>query len=239
MTATPGSFPPPLPEEPIALSYSTAAGLPGKSRRHEPYLMAAVLAVLLSGMAVLILILAVAPPAVQTEKGVVIVGVGPTQATVNVFRGSLLLCGLLSAGCAIYWLIWIAIVHREMHVFTEGQYPVSPARAVGFCFIPFFNLLWIVWMPHRLAQDLEFRLGPTRARAGRVLTFQALSLFAGFMLPGLGALFRGIAMSTLQSALNELWRRHRPAAATPEPQPDELAARFAAIDEGEPEIEES
>ena len=219
--------PPPLTATPLQLSYAGLGGSPGKPRRHDVYMMAAALAVLLAGMAFVIFFLAVAQPLVNTGAGSVYVSVAPSEASVLVFRGAAWLALIVAAGCTIYWLVWVWIVHREMQVFAGGQYPISPAQALGFCFIPLFNLFWMVWMPYRLARDLEFRLDPRHVRPGRVLTCQILALVPGGCLWGLGSFFRGIAMNSIQSSLNELWRRYRPA--VPNAEPDDAAARLAAM----------
>jgi hypothetical protein len=233
MRDTPQPVPPPASARPIPLSYSTSAGLPGKPKRHEVYLMAAVLAVLLAVSAVLFYVLVVAPPTTVTRTGNTIVYTtvaAPTAAMEMLFWCATLLSFAIAGICSVYWLIWILVVHREMAVFTAGQYPVSPGQAVGFCFIPFFNLYWIVWMPHRLARELESMLGPGRISAGRVMTWQILSILPGGLLFGLGSLFRGIAMARLQAALNELWKHSRPQASV-RADSDDAAARLAAMDD--------
>lgn len=231
MRGMPESLPPPVPVRPIPLSYSTPAGLPGKAKRHEVYLMASVLAVLLAVSAVMFYVLVVAPPMTVTRTGnttVYTTIAAPTAAMVTLFWLATLLSLAIAGICSVYWLIWILVVHREMALFTAGQYPVSPGQAVGFCFIPFFNLYWIIWMPHRLARELDSTLGPGRISPARVMLWQILSLLPGGLLFGLGSLFRGIAMTRLQAALNELWKRSRP-------QPigradsDDAAARLATM----------
>jgi hypothetical protein len=48
---------------------------------------------------------------------------------------------MLLSGCIVsvmvylYWRLWAAI--------QDGQTPISPATALGFLFIPFFNLYWV------------------------------------------------------------------------------------------------
>jgi hypothetical protein len=105
---------------------------------------------------------------------------------------------------------------------------VSAARAVGFCFIPLFNLYWVVAMPYQLARELETRLKWKRMRAGRVLACQVLSLFPGGLLFGLGSFCRALAMNEIQRGLNELWRRS--AGTTTSRQTSDAAAKLAAME---------
>ncbi len=124
----------------------------------------------------------------------------------------------------IYWLVWVGIIHGEMRRFTEYGYRVSPAKAVGFCFIPFLNLYWVVYMPYEMARTLPRYLGNRRGsdRSTSVLVFQLLALVLGFCVPGLRVLFVGLAMHAIQSVLNDLWRTVRantPVGPTQEPAP--------------------
>lgn len=57
----------------------------------------------------------------------------------------------------IYFTVWAYLAHDEMSRLTEGTYPISPAQACGFCYIPFFNLFWVVYMPYKLALAIEQR----------------------------------------------------------------------------------
>lgn len=114
-------------------------------------------------------------------------------------------------GLWVYWLVWIGMTHGEMRRFTGYDYKISPAKAVGFCFIPFFNLYWIIYMPYELARTLARYLGNKRGsdRSGSVLAFQILSLVPGSFLPGLSLLFNGLTMRAIQDVLNDLWRTAR------------------------------
>ena len=53
----------------------------------------------------------------------------------------------------LYWLRCAWALHRRLARATQGAYPIGPWRAVGFHFIPFFNLYWIFRWP---AQILRF-----------------------------------------------------------------------------------
>jgi len=66
---------------------------------------------------------------------------------------------LAAIGLWVYWLVWVYQVHDEMRNLTGGWYPISPGKALGFCFIPFFNLYWFVHMPLTLANEVK-RLAP-------------------------------------------------------------------------------
>jgi hypothetical protein len=42
-----------------------------------------------------------------------------------------------------YWMFCIYQVHVVLREVSAGLYPISPGKALGFHFIPFFNLYWI------------------------------------------------------------------------------------------------
>ena len=42
----------------------------------------------------------------------------------------------------IYWCVCVYKLHKILLVMTDRHYPISPGRAVGFGFIPFFNWYW-------------------------------------------------------------------------------------------------
>ena len=99
-----------------------------------------------------------------------------------------------------------------MRNLTGGWYPISPGKALGFCFIPFFNLYWFVHMPLTLANEVK-RLAPqAEVSPGAVVTLQVLSIIPGCCVYGLFNLFQSIAMVQIQRGLNQLWAGYNPAA---------------------------
>jgi hypothetical protein len=118
----------------------------------------------------------------------------------------------------IYALVWLYKVHREVRDFTGWQYPTSPGTALGFCFIPIFNLYWGVVTPYRLALWIETMQGKQRgAIANTVLILMILAIVPGSCVPGLSFLLWGLALRSVQKQLNVVWERAAAArrAATP------------------------
>lgn len=137
----------------------------------------------------------------------------PLAAILNCFGA------LAALGVWIYWLWWVYTVHREIRDFTGWAHPVSPGKALGYCFIPFFNIYWVIYMPYRLAQTLEQYLGSQRASSGTVMTYQILSIVPGSCL-GIGMIFQSLTMIHVQGRLNELWDRAAQAALAQMAQPE-------------------
>jgi hypothetical protein len=42
----------------------------------------------------------------------------------------------------IYWLFWLHRTYKEIRAHTPGATDITPGKAVGFLFIPFFNIYW-------------------------------------------------------------------------------------------------
>jgi hypothetical protein len=58
----------------------------------------------------------------------------------------------------VYWLACIYRIHVVLAQIPGWKHPVSPARAVGFHFIPFYNLYWIFRWPREIADFVNPRL---------------------------------------------------------------------------------
>lgn len=54
-----------------------------------------------------------------------------------------------------YWAFCIYRIHSVLRDISGGLYPISPAKATGFHFIPFYNLYWVVHWPNCLADFLN------------------------------------------------------------------------------------
>lgn len=57
----------------------------------------------------------------------------------------------IAAAGYIYWLFCVQRMHQIIKQFTNGTHPISPSKAVGFHFIPFYNLYWIFKWPNEVS----------------------------------------------------------------------------------------
>lgn len=94
-----------------------------------------------------------------------------------------LLTTLDALACWIYWLSCVHRFHRvlnQLSPYVAGQstYPITPGQAVGYNFIPFYNLYWIFKWPSTLATFLRESLSVNVASGG----FLGLVLFLGLLL---------------------------------------------------------
>lgn len=112
-----------------------------------------------------------------------------------------------AVGLYIYFTIWAYLAHRDFRQFTLGAYPIGPGRACGFCWIPLFNLFWLVYMPYKLAESVEWHLGPGRpiVTPRNILWMQLGAIIAGCCVAGLPNFLHASTAKQIQTGLNALW----------------------------------
>jgi hypothetical protein len=76
-----------------------------------------------------------------------------------------------------YWLYCVRQLHELLASATDGSYPITPNKAFGYHFIPFYNFYWVVKWPYELA-ELASRWSPSR----RMSHWAGLFLLAGILL---------------------------------------------------------
>ena len=118
-----------------------------------------------------------------------------------------LLVPVASLAMFIYYTVWVYKIHEEMRCFTDGQYPISPGKACGYCWIPFYNLYWLVHMPWVLSEEINSYLDQRSepVNSGGVMTLGILAFIPGAFIGGLSLVFRGWTMNLIQNGLNSLW----------------------------------
>jgi hypothetical protein len=107
----------------------------------------------------------------------------------------------------ILWLVWVGGTHGDLRRMSAGDYTISPAKAVGFSFIPLFDIFWAIYMPWRMAGEVNRHLnvrGLKPVSSGGVITCQILSVVVAPFFPGLTPVFYGVSMLQVQGGLNRL-----------------------------------
>jgi len=108
---------------------------------------------------------------------------------------------VISVIALVWWCVCVYKIHKVLLKVTDHHYPISPARAVGFCFIPFYNLYWIfkwpsevvhcvksrgfskfalAWLPG-LVLLISFIAGRVEGTIGILLNFAVLSYLSGLI----------------------------------------------------------
>jgi hypothetical protein len=114
---------------------------------------------------------------------------------------------LIIIAANLYWLFCLFRIHRVLAVATNAMYPIGPVKAVGFHFIPLFNLYWLVHWPNKVAEYVDGKLG-----AGHMVkVWPGLILILGFILTQIDG---AIGLAVVFSAL--LYIRRKLAATLPE-----------------------
>ena len=102
----------------------------------------------------------------------------------------------------VYWLVCVYRYHVVMQHVPGWKHPISPARAVGFHFIPIYNLYWVFKWPQEIARFVNWRFGQPLMKPKMV----GLMVFAAFVLrflfdPGLGLILLFLAASYVSGCL--------------------------------------
>ncbi len=101
----------------------------------------------------------------------------------------------------VYWLVCVHQYHVVMAHVMGGKHAISPARAVGFHLIPFYNLYWVFKWPLEIAKFVNARLGSPIMKPVAV----GVAVLAAFILrildPGFGLILLFIPMSYISECL--------------------------------------
>jgi len=102
----------------------------------------------------------------------------------------------------VYWFVCVYRYHKILAAVPRYVHPISPGKAVGFHFIPFFNLYWILHWPSAIADFVNARLRAPLMR-GAVLGLGAIAaiLCQTFLDAALGIAFLFLATTYLDRFL--------------------------------------
>jgi hypothetical protein len=126
----------------------------------------------------------------------------PESASIMDFRIPNLYLFLLIFVGFIYWLVCVYRYHVVMQHAPGWKHSISPARAVGFHFIPLYNLYWVFKWPQEIARFVNWRFGQSVMKPQMV----GLMVFGAFVMrfffdPGLGLILLFLAASYVSGCL--------------------------------------
>ena len=102
-----------------------------------------------------------------TGIAIVIMNANATDAQLEeIYSGVDVIFLLAIIGLLIYWFIAVSRMHKVLMEATDETYPVSPGKAVGFHFIPFYNLYWIIKWPMEIAKFVNVNLPASQKKVG-------------------------------------------------------------------------
>lgn len=114
---------------------------------------------------------------------------------------------LLLIPALILWINWVHAAHKDLRFLTNGAYRITPGQAVGLSFVPIFDAFWVVYMPYKLATELNVHLAARKQAlipTGTVMTCQIASVVVAIPLPLLTPVMYAISMWLVQSGFNRL-----------------------------------
>jgi hypothetical protein len=101
----------------------------------------------------------------------------------------------------VYWLVCVYRYHVVMQHVPGWKHPISPARALGFHFIPIYYLYWIFKWPREIARFVNWKFGKPfmKPQVVGLIVFTAFLLF--FFDAGLGLILLFLAASYVSGCL--------------------------------------
>jgi hypothetical protein len=101
----------------------------------------------------------------------------------------------------VYWLVCVYRYHVVMQHVPGWKHPISPARALGFHFIPIYYLYWIFKWPREIARFVNWKFGKPfmKPQVVGLMVFTAFLLF--FFDAGLGLILLFLAASYVSGCL--------------------------------------
>ncbi|GEM_PF-6875130 len=100
---------------------------------------------------------------------------------------------LIPLGGSIYWLFCVYRMHKVIAEATNSTHPITPRQAVGYHFIPAYNLIWLFKWPNQIAEFVNSR-SPSKSMAkGWPGFFFLMGLLLGKVVSG------GLGLATIFS----------------------------------------
>jgi len=119
----------------------------------------------------------------------------------------------------VYWLVCVYRFHVILQHVPGWKHPISPARAVGFHFIPVYYLYWIFKWPKEIAVFVNWRFRQPVMKPYLTGFMILAAFFTGPLLdPGLGLMLLFFATSYISACLRRAFAFPAgPAENTPSP----------------------
>jgi hypothetical protein len=108
---------------------------------------------------------------------------------------------LVSFVGGVYWFVCIYRYHVILSMVPGWKHPISAARAVGFHFIPFYNLYWVFKWPKEIASFVNFRVRTSMMRPTPVGVAVLGALILRVFDPGFGLILLFFPLSYISECL--------------------------------------
>jgi hypothetical protein len=101
----------------------------------------------------------------------------------------------------VYWFVCVYQYHVVMAQVPGWRHPISPARAVGFHFIPFYNFYWVFKWPREIATFVNGRLQRPVMKPVAASVAVLAALILRILDPGFGLILLFLPMSYISECL--------------------------------------
>ena len=101
----------------------------------------------------------------------------------------------------VYWLVCIYRIHVVLANVPTWSHPISPARAVGFHFIPFYQFYWIFKWPREIANFVNTRVAQQIMKPVAVSLAILAALLLRILDPGFGLILLFLPMSYVSECI--------------------------------------
>lgn len=108
---------------------------------------------------------------------------------------------LVSFVGGVYWFVCVYRYHVVMAHAAGWTHPISPARAVGFHFIPIYNVYWVFKWPREIAKFVNARLHRRIMNPVAVGVAVLAALLLRILDPGFGLILLFFPMSYISECL--------------------------------------
>ena len=110
---------------------------------------------------------------------------------------------LIGVGGFVYWLVCVHRFHKILREVTHGCYPIPGMEAVGYHFIPFYNIYWVFKWPAVMSNYINAR-GRVRMMPGFLVGVMLfLSLIMWYLDTGIGLILLFGATAYISSKLKQ------------------------------------
>jgi hypothetical protein len=109
--------------------------------------------------------------------GFVFAGITALTVLIDIFTQSSYSYGTVSPtwsnifrlGFIVYYCLLIARIHKIAAEKSDGQYPITPGKAVGFLFIPLFNFYWLFKWQLEISKFINSKFETEKIKTGSVV----------------------------------------------------------------------
>ncbi|MFC1703263.1 hypothetical protein ACFL1E_00575 [Candidatus Omnitrophota bacterium] len=120
---------------------------------------------------------------------------------------------LISLGAFIYWLVCVYKIHKVLFQATDNTYPITPRRAVGFHFLPFYNLYWIFKWPSEVVKFINVNAPSLNMKPYAPGAIIAISFLLNRAIPSIGTIVIFISLKWMIRNIKKVLEENPPSSA--------------------------